>query len=600
MSRTSTDRQISIADLKFLLHDWLGAGELLTRERFADHSVETFDEILELARDIAANEVAPLNRLSDLFPLTLVDGVVEHPAEVHKALRTIIDAGIPMAAVDREYDGMQLPYVLATACYALFQAADPAIWAYAMLSLANANLLAAHGSAEQIERYARRLYAGEYHGTMCLSEPEVGSSLADITTRAERQDDGSYRLFGRKMWISGAEHDLSDNIVHLVLARSPGGPAGVKGLSLFLVPKLLDGPDAPDQVRNDIHVVGLNHKMGYRGITNTVLSIGDGMSEPGGAPGAVGYLIGTENRGLSYMFHMMNEARISVGTGAVALGYTGYLKSLAYARERLQGRLPSDKSAPRPVPIIEHPDVRRMLLAQKSYVEGGLGLVLYAAKLVDEAATAATPELRSAAAAELDLLTPIVKSWPSQWCLQANSLAIQVLGGAGYTQDHDLEQHYRDNRLNPIHEGTHGIHGLDLLGRKVPMDGGAAFDALLAKMDATAQQAVTDGVAPVLGRRLGAVVEQLRRTTRILAECPDRDLRLANSTVYLEAAGHVVVAWLMLGQYLATGTRDDDFAVGKRRAVEYFFRYELPAVGPQLDLLASLDDLTLTTGPQLF
>ena len=323
------------------------------------------------------------------------------------------------------------------------------------------------------------MLAGRFSGTMCLSEPQAGSSLADIVTRAESRDDGTYRLFGSKMWISGGDHELTENIVHLVLAKIPGGPAGTKGISLFVVPKFLVDADGNIGQRNDVVLAGLNHKMGFRGITNTVLNFGEGRFRPGGEPGAVGYLVGEPHRGITYMFRMMNEARLGIGMGAVALGYTGYLKSLEYARERPQGRpvTASDPSTPQ-VPIIDHPDVKRMLLAQKSYVEGALALGLYCARLVDLAHSAETDEERDTTTLLLDILTPVAKSWPSQWCLEANNLAIQVLGGYGYTREYDVEQHYRDNRLNPIHEGTHGIQSLDLLGRKVTQRNGASLVAV--------------------------------------------------------------------------------------------------------------------------
>ena len=264
-----------------------------------------------------------------------------------------------------------------------------------------------------------------------------------------------------------------------MLAKIPGGPPGTKGISLFIVPKFLVDADGSVGERNDVVLAGLNHKMGQRGITNTVLNFGEGKFTPGGKPGAVGYLVGEPHRGLAYMFHMMNEARLGVGMGAVSLGYTGYLKSLEYARERPQGRpvLAKDPSAPQ-VPIIEHADVKRMLLAQKAYVEGGMALLLYCARLVDLQHSAESDEERDAAGLLLDILTPVGKSWPSQWCLEANNLAIQVHGGYGYTREYDVEQHYRDNRLNPIHEGTHGIQSLDLLGRKVTQRGGASLAAL--------------------------------------------------------------------------------------------------------------------------
>ncbi len=360
--------------------------------------------------------------------------------------------------------GMGLPSVVTTAAFSFFQAANPGTAAYAMLTQAAANLLAAHGSPEQVEQWVTPMVEGRYFGTMCLSETQAGSSLADITTRAEPQGDGTYRVTGSKMWISGGEHELAENIVHLVLAKVPGGPAGVKGISLVLVPRFL--PDGSD---NGVVLAGLNHKMGYRGTVNTVLSF----------EGATGWVVGEEHRGLAYMFHMMNEARVGVGLGATAMGYTGYLKALKYARERPQGRPlgAKDPAAPQ-VPIVEHADVKRMLLAQKSYVEGALGLILLCAKLVDDEQTLEDEAERAQAHLLLELLTPIAKSWPSQWCLEANSLAIQVHGGYGYAREYDVEQHYRDNRLNPIHEGTHGVQALDLLGRKVTMQGGAALGRL--------------------------------------------------------------------------------------------------------------------------
>jgi butyryl-CoA dehydrogenase len=462
--------------------------------------------------------------------------------------------------------------------------------------MANAHLLLAHGSQEQIDTYVRPMAEGRWFGTMALSEPQAGSSLADITTKAERQDDGSFRLTGTKMWISGGDHELSENIVHLVLAKIPGGPAGVKGISLFVVPKFLPEGDGIGE-RNDVVLAGLNHKMGYRGTTNTLLNFGEGVHTPGGAPGAVGWLVGAENRGLAAMFHMMNEARVGVGLGATALGYTGYLHALDYARTRTQGRPPAgkDPSAP-PVPIIEHSDVRRMLLAAKSYVEGGLALGLYCAKLVDEETTAVTEAERTRAHTLLEVLTPIAKSWPSQWGLVANDLAIQVHGGYGYTRDFPVEQFYRDNRLNPIHEGTVGIQGLDLLGRKVVAGGGEGLRVLAETITATTARAADTEWAG-FAAEVDAAVARVGEVTATLWSAGDPDVTLANATVYLEAVGHVVVAWLWLEQVLAVGDAAGDFYAGKRAAARYFQRYELPRVGPQLDLLASLDRTTLDADP---
>jgi butyryl-CoA dehydrogenase len=459
------------------------------------------------------------------------------------------------------------------------------------------------------------MLAGRFTGTMALSESQAGSSLADITTRAVPQDDGTYRLFGRKMWISGGDHELSENIVHLVLAKITGAPAGTRGISLFIVPKFLVADDGSIGERNDVTLAGLNHKMGYRGTVNTALNFGEGRHQPGGQPGAVGYLVGEPHRGLSYMFHMMNEARLGVGLGAIALGYTGYLKSVQYARERPQGRpvterrssgdegvalrseaahtAAKDPAAPQ-VPIIEHPDVRRMLLAQKAYVEGALALALYCGRLVDIQASPESEQEAESARLLLDILTPIAKSWPSQWCLEANSLAIQVHGGYGYTREYDVEQHYRDNRLNPIHEGTHGIQSLDLLGRKVVAQDGASIAALGIAIDTTLDRARTAGGEPAeMAAALQASWQRLVSVTRQMFASGDIAAALANSAIYLEAFGHIVIAWIWLEQLLAADGRPGDFYDGKRAAARYFFRYELPRTAPQLDLLESLDRTTL-------
>jgi len=587
---------LSRRDLEFLLYEWLDVELLTKRPRFAEHSRETFDAVLDLSEQVATEQFAPHNTKSDQQEPRVVDGRVVLVPEVAAALRVFAQTGLIASSMDTEVGGMQLPGVVSGACFAYFQAANVASSSYPFLTIGNANLLLAYGTAEQVDTYVRPMVQGRFFGTMCLSEPQAGSSLADVTTRAEPQPDGSYRLFGNKMWISAGEHELSDNIIHLVLAKVPGGPAGVKGISLFIVPKVV----VETGERNDVVLAGLNHKMGYRGTTNTLLNFGEGVHTPGGAPGAVGFLVGEQHRGLSYMFHMMNEARVGVGSGAMALGYTGYLTSLRYARERPQGRPVGAKDPASPqVPIIEHADVRRMLLAQKSYVEGALALVLYCGRLLDDEMTAETAQERDRAHLLLDTLTPVAKSWPSQWCLEANSLAIQVLGGYGYTRDYNVEQHYRDNRLNPIHEGTHGIQGLDLLGRKVVLQGGAGLQLLADTMGATAARASATPLAP-LGADLQRAVDRVLATTATLWGAGDPQVTLANSSIYLEAVGHVVVGWLWLEQALAAQGREGDFYDGKRAAAQYFFHYELPRTGPQLDLLDSLDRTTLDMADRWF
>ena len=614
---------LSRADLDFLLHDWLRVSELCERERYSDHSRETIDAVMDLSAELAEKYFAPHNRKADLNEPRLVGEEVELIPEIGEALRRFADADLVGAAMDAKVGGMQLPYTAYLACMAWFYAANVSTAGYPLLTTGNANLLLTHGSDEQIDRYVRPMLEGRFTGTMCLSEPQAGSNLADITTRAEPQPDGTYRLFGQKMWISGGEHQLAENIVHLVLAKIPGSPAGTRGISLFIVPKFLVNDDGSLGERNDVVVTGLNHKMGFRGTVNTAPSLGQGLHTPGGEAGAVGYLVGEENTGLKKMFTMMNEARLGVGLGATALGYTGYLKSLDYARSRPQGRqVGADPASPQ-VMLTGHADVRRMLLAQKSYVEGALALGLYCARLVDDEKSG-SPEQAAAAKTVLDVLTPIAKSWPSQWCLKANELAIQVLGGAGYTIDYDVEQHYRDNRLNPIHEGTHGIQGQDLLGRKVLAGGGAGLTALTERITATCDRAAaadgsggsggsgdshapdgSHGDAAELAALLRPRVTRLIEVTTELATvgASDPEAFLADATEYLEATGHIVIAWMWLEQVLALGYRGagdgsgggstDAFAAGKWQAARYFIRRELPIVDAKFDLLAAGDRTTL-------
>ncbi len=584
--RVTEQRILARDDLEFLLHDWLRVGDLLSRPAFAEHDRDTVDAVLELAEQIATERFAPHNRAADVAEPHLEDGRVVLVDGVREAVEAFAEAGFIGASVPVEQGGTGLPFTVARAALAWFQAANIGTASYPFLTTAAANLLLAHGTPEQIEAWVPPMLDGRTSGTMCLSEPQAGSSLADITTRAEPQADGTYRVVGTKMWISGGEHELTPNIVHLVLAKIPGGPPGVKGISLIAVPRYLD-----DGTANDVALAGLNHKMGYRGTVNTLLNFGE-------HGGATGWLVGTEHRGLAAMFHMMNEARVGVGMGAAALGVTGYLHSLEYARTRTQGRPVGGRDVSSPmIPIAEHPDVKRMLLAQKSYAEAGMALGLYCSRLVDEKDTAPDDDARAQAALLLDVLTPVAKSWPSQWCLAANDLAIQVLGGSGYTRDFPVEQFYRDNRLNPIHEGTHGIQAIDLLGRKAVMRGGAGLELLLSTIRATVARAEE---YPEYAAALESALVRVEKTTTTLHAAGDPDVTLANASVYLEAVGHVVAAWIWLEQLLAVDTRagdaragDDGFAHGKRAAARYFFRFELPRTGPQFDLLDSLDTTTL-------
>lgn len=595
---------LSRRDLDFMLFEWLDVAALTRAARFSDHDRATFDSVLDTFEHIATEYFAPHNHKADQNEPHFDGEHVTVIDEVKPALQAFYEAGLMAAGQDYAHGGMQLPMVVTTAGMAYLYAANVSTSAYPLLTLGNANLLLAHGNAQQIRTFVEPELTGRFFGTMCLSEPQAGSSLSDINTRAEYDGESAfgprYRVTGNKMWISGGDHELSENIVHLVLAKIPGPDGklipGVKGISLLLVPKFLVDEEGTLGERNDVQLAGINHKMGYRGTVNCLLNFGEGTRyRPEGKGGAIGYLVGNAHQGLAYMFHMMNEARIGVGLGAVALGYTGYLHALDYARQRPQGRPigseGKDASSPQ-VPIIKHADVRRMLLAQKAYAEGGLAFTLYCAKLVDEAQAGDKAE-RARLTLLLDILTPIAKSWPSQWCLKANELAIQVHGGYGYTREYHVEQFYRDNRLNPIHEGTHGIQALDLLGRKVVMDNGVAFKLFAERVMATVARANADHALAAHATMLTASLNRLGEVTRILWSAGDPQLTLANASIYLEAFGHIAIAWIWLEQALAAQGHEGDFYEGKRRAAQYFFHWELPKVDAQLDLLASLDRTTL-------
>jgi alkylation response protein AidB-like acyl-CoA dehydrogenase len=554
-------------DIDFLLHDWLKADALADRE--------TVDAILDLSEKLAADAFLPHYKRADVEePRQGADGQVHICPEIGEALAQYAELGLFAAGFPEAQGGLGLPYLVCAASFAFFAAANVATAAYPMLTVANARLIAAFGSPAQFEAFARPEIEGRWFGTMCLSEPQAGSSLADVRTRAVAEGEDAlgarYRLTGNKMWISGGDQDASGNIVHLVLAKVPDAagqlPEGTAGISLFIVPKIL-----PDGSRNDVSVAGLNHKMGYRGTANCLLNFGE-------QGGATGWIVGEPGEGLRQMFQMMNEARIGVGIGAAALGYRSYLLSARYARERLQGR-PIGTRTGAPVAIIEHPDVRHMLLRQKAYVEGAMALCLYCARLVD------TAEGNAEDAALLGLLTPVAKTWPSEYGLAANDIAIQIHGGYGYTRDFDVEQLWRDNRLNPIHEGTTGIQGIDLVGRKILSDGsGLPVLCLRVLQAAKAARAV-----PGLEHHADALSASLKGVTDTIEMLRGGNRGAAgdNSTAFLQAFGHVVLAWLWLDQAVAADAVGGPLAEGKLRACRYFFECELPKADLLLAFVAS-------------
>lgn len=568
-------------NLDFMLYEVLGVDRLCAYPRFSDHSRDTFGAALDLAHQIALEKFLPHNRKSDLNEPQMVDGKVELIPEIGEAVRAYNDAGFAAALADYEAGGMQLPFVIAQACDSMFSAANPGTIAYPALARGVSNLLEAYGTPEQKQLYMQPIIEGRYFGTMCLSEPHAGSSLADIKTSAETQADGSYRLTGAKMWISAGDHELGENIIHLVLAKIVGAPPGVRGISLFIVPRWKVNADGSRGARNDVTLAGLNHKMGQRGSVNTFLKFGE-------ADDCEAYLVGEPHKGLATMFHMMNEERIGVGMGAVLQGVAGYLYSLQYAKERKQGRHPDQKDPTSlPVAIIEHADVRRMLLQQKCYIEGAEALGYYASMLVDHARDPDEVMQRDSHLL-LELLTPIVKAWGSEYSLKANELAVQVLGGYGFTREYPVEQNYRDNRINPIHEGTNGIQALDLLGRKAMMEDGAALKLLMAKVAQTCIEAGADDTLQPLADQLATAAKLAIDATRAAGKrmaAGDVRLALANASHYMTALGHLTIGWLWLQQAtiaqkaLPNATGDDrDFYAGKLQACRFFFATEIPLI----------------------
>ena len=602
----------------FLLHDWLKVESLQSRHRFADHSRETFDAVLDTCERIAREKYAPFNRLVDTQEPHFDGEKVILPQATHDAYKAYAESGMLSAAQDYEMGGMQLPYTVEAAANAFFAMASVSIGS-GMLTSGNANLLMVHGTDMQKQVFAAHEFSGRFSGTMCLSEPQAGSSLSDVTTRAmpdgtdfEAEPLGArYRLRGNKMWISSGEHELSENIIHLVLAKIPDANGqlvpGVRGISLFIVPKKMVGIDGQlTGERNDVALAGLNHKCGWRGTTNTLLNFGEGKYPvrgeagaglDGAGSGAVGYLVGKPGEGLKCMFHMMNEARIGVGMAATMLGMAGYYASLDYAKNRPQGRPTGaeGKNASQPqVCIIEHADIKRMLLAQKAYSEGALALALYSARLVDEQHTGSAEDA-DVARLLLEVLTPIAKSFPSEWCLEANSLAIQIHGGYGYTRDFPVEQYWRDNRLNMIHEGTHGIQAMDLLGRKVLMENGRGLQLLGERMLATAAKAPTVWAPEAAALR--DALQQIGQATRQAWDGAEPAQALANAVPYLQAFGHTVIAWIWLDVAVSLGDDNSPAAQGRRAACRYFFRYELPKIGAWLNVVSSRD-LTCANLPE--
>ena len=588
-------------DIDFYLYELLDLEELLKNDRYKEHDRDTVTAILDLAQQIAEEAFLPCAAELDEHEPIFEAGRAITPDSLKACLKTFVEAGLPAATFDASLGGMQLPMLVANFMQGIFQAANGSAVGYIFLTTSNAHMLEACGSDALRARYLPPLVEGRWFGTMCLSEPHAGSSLSDIRCMAEPLGDGSFKLTGTKMWISGGDQDVSENIIHMVLARTPGAPAGVKGISLFLVPKYRVTETGEIGDFNHIALAGLNHKMGQRGITNTLLNFGEGGD-------CLGYLVGAEHEGLKNMFHMMNEARIGVGMGAAMSGLAGYLYSLDYARNRPQGRHPGIKDPNSPMlPIIEHADIRRLLMEQKVTVEGSIALLSYCTQLVDQQEMAEEAAERERLTLLLELLTPVAKSWPSEYTLEANKHAIQILGGYGYTREYPVERHYRDNRLNPIHEGTHGIQGMDLLGRKVNLAGGVTLSIFEEEMQPALQAAAGSETLAAMSEALTDIWHLVKRTVETVNQEADTVARLSSATPFLDAFGHVAIAWLWLRQAviareaLQNGAQADaDFYEGKVAACQFFYRYPLPQAAEKLRYVASQDRSVLDTQASWF
>ena len=582
---------ISLRNLRFMLYEVLEAEGLTGYEYFQDHSRETFDLALETAMKMGRDLLHPAFIEMDRKPPEFDGaGVRVHPA-VRQIMRECGEGGWIGASFTAEYGGQQMPNLIMSAFRAIFSAANYSASVYPLLTTGAANLILVFGSPELIGAYVPPMLAGRWQGTMAMTEPQAGSSLAEIACSAEPAA-GYYLMRGQKIFITAADHDGADNVVNLLLARIKGAPAGVKGISLFVVPKLRPAGDGLEP--NDLACAGLYHKLGYRGAPLTQLALGENGD-------CRGWLVGEANQGLRYMFQMMNEARLDVGMAAAAIASAGYYSSLAYARERTQGRKAGAKDpAGPPCPIIEHADVRRMLLFQRAVVEGSMALNLRCAHLVDLIRARAADTERCHLL--LDLLTPVAKSYPSEMGVLAVSAGLQVLGGYGYCDEFPLEQHWRDARIHPIHEGTTGIQGMDLLGRKVTMKGGKGFAIFLEEVEATISAARAEGDLASAARSMNGAIGTLREVTEQLARmAADPEMMLADATLYLELFGIVAVAWQWLTQAVAAtrGLRrgpseeDANFYRGKLGTFRYFFAYELPKAIGLAERLKKPDRLTV-------
>lgn len=597
------EKFFSEKNLKFTLYDVHNVEELLKHERFSDYNKESFDMVLDTAKNISTNFMYPLFAEMDKNAPEYTGSTIKVNPAVKEYMLTSGEGGWINATFPPEHGGQQMPLSLFNACMFIFASANYSLSVYPGLTSGAASLIYNYGTDELQKKFADVMVTGRWQGTMALTEPEAGSSLSDVRTSAAPTDKGYYLINGAKTFISAGDHDNAENIVHLMLARVKGAPAGVKGLSLFVVPKYRLTESGGLEF-NDVNCAGCYHKMGYRGAPIAQLSMGE-------SDDCRGYLVGKENLGLTYMFLMMNEARINVGLGASAIASAAYYAALEYTNERLQGRNSAEKDPAKPqIAIIEHADIKRMLLQQRAIVEGSLSLMVYAGKLVDLSHVSSGEE-KEYYETLLEILTPIVKTYPSEMGIVSTSLAIQCLGGYGYSSEFPVEQYMRDSRIHPIHEGTTGIQGMDLLGRKVTMKKGAAVKIYLDEIKKAIEEAKGISDLSLYASQLEDAVNLWKTVTNGLlgiAAKGEIDLFLADATLYLEFSGIICLAWQWLLQGIAVvkmiqnspSGNDLNFAEGKIFTMKYFFEYELPKIQGLSIRLKNADGLTIKMKPEFF
>ena len=589
-------------NLKFLLHEVFQVSQLTQYPYFKDHDKDSFDMVLDATKQIADNILHPTYTEMDVQEPDLIEGkVAVHPA-IGQYIKAMGESGMIGSSFSYDKGGMQLPHSIESAISFILAAANNAPTMYTGLSAGSARLIATFGGDALKERYLPNMLNGTWQGTMCLTEPQAGSSLSDISTTAVPVGDGSYKIKGQKIFISAGDHDQSENVIHLLLARIEGAPLGTKGISLFVVPKFRIDGEKP--VFNDVNNAGIYHKMGQKATPAMHLTFGD-------KDACLGYLVGEANQGLKYMFLMMNEARLGVGLLGASIASAAYYASLEYALERPQGRRLDEKdqkNTPQSL-IVHHPDVRRMLLFQKSVVEGGLSLVLECARYADMMHVTEGEE-RARYELLLDLLTPIAKTFPAEYGIKAVSEGMQVFGGYGYCRDFPLEQMYRDIRITSIYEGTTGIQSQDLLGRKVTMKGGQALMALAQEIQQSLGEASTfddlKKYVELLQKEMGRFQQVTQRLVGIAMK-GEIELFLSDASLFMEMSSLLVVAWQWLKQAtvakraLVTGAQGEEakFYESKLHTMRYFFAYELPKMKSLATRLLDEEVITLSQEKEL-